>query len=130
MADLLKDIGDYLIAAGIAVADGTDLFRDKVPDSPDAVIVLSEYGGSPMSLYIEAMDRSVQVIVRATTYVAAKRTSWLAFNAIVNPDQSTVDFTTSRWGIVHARHNPMKMGEDKHSRISFVFNLGITTQGD
>ena len=130
MSDLLKDIQTYLIAAGIGTADGTDLFRDKIPDSPDAVIVLSEYEGSPLSFGCGAADRSVQCIVRALTHTAAKSTSWGVFNALVDPLEPIKNFTASRWGIVHARHTPVKFQEDRQHRILFVFNLGVTTPGD
>ena len=130
MASLLGDIELYLIAGHIATADGTDLFRDKVPDSPDAVIVLSEYVGSPSSVCIEATDRSVQVIVRAATYATARSKSWEVYNYLVDHDSPIKYFTSTRWGIVHARHVPIKFQEDAQARTLFVFNLGITTYGD
>jgi hypothetical protein len=130
VSDLLKDIQAYLIAGGLGTADGTDLFRDKIPDSPDAIIVLSEYIGSPGSLGIGASDRSVQVIVRHTTYTAAKLKSWNVYKRLVDEENPIKNFTLTRWGIVHSRHTPIKFEEDSQARILFVFNLGITTAGD
>jgi len=130
VSDLLKDIEEYLIAGELAVADGVDLFRDKIPDSPDTVIVLSEYIGSPGSVGIGATDRSVQVIVRANTYEDARRTSWGLYKFLINPQHELVHLTPTRWGIMHGRHTPIKFQEDKQARTLFVFNLGITTLGD
>ena len=130
MSDLLKDIEDYLIAGNLAVADGTDLFRDKVPDSPDTAIIISEYGGILPTLGVAAYDRSVQIIVRDKTYAGAKRTSWGLFNYLVAANEPIVNITPTRWGIIHGRAMPFKFQEDKQARIWFVFNLGITTIGD
>lgn len=130
MSELIKDIQQYLIAGGLAVADGVDLFRDKVPDSPDAVIVISEYSGSPMTPGVGAMDRSIQVIVRQPTYALAKSISWALFRALTDAIEPIKNITATRWGIMHARMAPIKLSEDAHTRIQFVFNIGITTLGD
>ena len=97
---------------------------------PNSIIVLSEYGGAPRTFGVEVSDRSVQIIVRRSTYSAAKAASWAVFEALVIPDDPIQNLTATRWGIVSARSTPIKLLEDAHTRISFVFNLGITTLGD
>lgn len=130
MADLLKDIEQFLIIAGKATADGLDIFRDNLPDAPDKVIVLSEYDGLAASFGSEALDRSVQVLVRASTYTEARRTCWELYGALVDPIAPIKDFTPIRWGIVSGRTSPRKMNIDSQNRIAFVFNIGITTLRD
>lgn len=130
MSDLLKDIEEYLIAAGVGIADGVDLFRDRVPDSPDTVIVLSEYVGSSASHGISVTDRSVQVITRATTYAAAKLKCWDVYKALVDIGDPIKTISASRWGIIHGRSTPRKLEDDAQMRTLFFFNIGITTQGD
>ncbi len=47
MAELLKQIKTYLIAQSIDIT--ANIHLDFKPDSPDNIIVISEYAGSPGS---------------------------------------------------------------------------------
>jgi hypothetical protein len=127
---LLKDLEQYLIDKNIAVADGTDLFRDAVPETPDRVIVLSEYGSMPMTFGDASVSRSVQVIVRDTSYAGAEALAWQVFKAFINPLENIVDVTSSRWGIFTARQTPHKLLLDEKGRTQFFFNMGIVTTMD
>ena len=66
MAELLEEIVDYLIANSIAVADGTDIFRDYRPDKPDKTITLQEYAGPGAVKYADGAARRFQVSVRSS----------------------------------------------------------------
>lgn len=130
MASLLEDLEQFLISKSIGTADGVDLFRDAVPDSPDSVIVLSEYGSAPMSFGDQSVSRSIQVITRATTYAEAQTKAWQIFKAFIDPLQQIQTITPDRWGIFYGRQTPNKLQVDEHARVLFFFNLGITTTMD
>lgn len=127
MANLLLDLGNYLIAQGIATTDGVDLFRDSMPDAPNCVTVLYEYSSGVPTF---VADRSVQIIVRAETYEAARQASWRAFSKLYDPLEPVMHINTNRWIIVSARNGPTKLQIDAHGRTLFVFNLGICTTSD
>lgn len=130
MDNLLKDLEQYLIAAGIGMADSIDMFRDFVPDSPDFIVALSEYQGAPMAYGDESVSRSVQVIVRAKTYDQAHDVSWQVFHTLIDPLEQIKTFSDARYGIFHARQTPRKLQVDGKARVLFFFNMGIITMMD
>ena len=44
---LLDDISAYLASAGLGLVEGTNLFKSRLPDSPDLAVAIFEWGGQP-----------------------------------------------------------------------------------
>ena len=123
---LLLDIVTFLTANNVVKGDGIDAFRDYVPPMPDDIVYLTEYQGSPPLFYEPAVHRSVQVSVRDKNADAARRKA-LEICKLLQTDSTRVDFTEERWGTVSIRQTPFKLKTDDSGRVTYAFNIGITT---
>lgn len=126
---LLEDIVTYFTSKGLIEGDGIDAFRDFKPETPDNIVSLHEYKGDPVSMYTDVVHRSVQVVVRNKSAVAAQDLAKNLCKALLNDmaENKRVDFTSTRWGQVHIRQAPYKFSQDESDRTLYGFNLGITT---
>lgn len=128
MASLLEDLEGIIVALGCATADGVDIFRDSMPDTPNNAIALYEYFGEPFQS-AEGIFRSVQVKVRRDTYSIARADSWQIYDALHNPDDKI--FTLGqRPALIFVRNTPTKLDTDSTGRTTFYFNMNITTKLD
>lgn len=125
---LLLDIVTYLHSKRVIEGDGIDTFRDFVPEMPDNIISITEYSGSPTVPYDAVVHRSVQVTVRNKNADVARRKA-LELYKVLKPtaDDCRVDFTPERWGQVYIRQYPFRMKTDSSDRVTYGFNMGITT---
>ena len=125
---LLLAIINYLVANGILLGDGIDAFRDFMPEEPDSVVVLHEYRGDQLSQYTTNVHRSVQVKVRDTSAEAARDKALQILQLFISESESRrVDFSENVWGQVYIRQLPFKLQQDNSNRVTYCFNLGITT---
>jgi hypothetical protein len=129
MAGLLVDLENYIINLGLATADGVDIYRDYLPDTPDAVITLYEYSGEPFANGVDGMLRMIQILVRAKSYAGARLLSWSLYNAFHTPDDY-IHTLGGKEALIRVRSTPLKMLADETSRVTFTFNMGVTTQLD
>lgn len=131
MGLLLNDMVDYLVVNGLATGFGQDTFADFDPDSPDFAIILTEYQGSPQPINVTAVHRSVQVKVRDTddnVELVIERI-WKIYK-LFRVDNHFIELNNDRWGQFYLRQPPFKSGYDEKNRVSYTFNMGITTQPD
>ena len=125
---LLEALVAYCVSKGALVGDGEDSFRDFMPEAPDDVVVFHEYTGSPVSQFTTHVHRSVQVKVRGVTAEAARSKALQIVSAFKsNTEDLRVDFSEDLWGQVYIRQLPFKLDQDKSNRVTYCFNLGITT---
>jgi len=129
MANLLDDIATYLVTQGAITGVGIDTFIDNKPESPDNCVCIFEYSGLPTTAISEAIERSVQIIVRDTNYLNARSKAWL-LHYLLDPQDRFLQATTQRWMLSAARQQPYKLGLDQSNRTEFVFNLSVTTYRD
>lgn len=128
---LLLDIVLYLTDAGVIKGDGIDTFRDFIPEMPDNIVAITEYQGSPVVPYETTVHRSVQVSVRNKNADVARRKSFELYEALKpTSEDCRVDFTPTRWGQVSIRQTPFRLKTDANDRVTYGFNLGITTTID
>ena len=129
---LLLDIVTYLTNKQVIDGDGVDTFRDFIPEMPEDLIAITEYKGSPMSSFESASHRSVQILVRNKDADLARSKCLDIFRAIQeNLDGSSrIDFTEDRWGQVSLRQTPYRFDTDNSDRVTYGFNIGITTTID
>lgn len=123
---LLLDIVTFLTVHGIVQGDGVDAFRDFTPEAPDSVVVLHEYKGDPAVFYEPAVNRSVQIVSRDKDADIARQRA-LEIYKLLRSDNTIVQFTPDRWGQVYLRQPPFKLGQDENDRVSYTFNIGVTT---
>lgn len=125
---LLQLLIEYGVDKGILAGDGIDSFRDFMPEKPCMVTVFAEYSGGPVSQYIDAVHRSVQVKVRDVDAESARSAAVQLFNIFrATSENLRIDFTDELWGQVYIRQTPFKLEQDEQDRVTYCFNLGITT---
>lgn len=129
---LLEDLVAFFTSKGDIEGDGIDAFRDFQPETPDNIVSFHEYAGDPVSLFTDAVHRSVQIVVRNKSANDARTKALSLYNTLLNAaDQAgRVDFTAARWGQVYLRQTPYKFSQDKSDRVLYGFNLGITTTAE
>lgn len=123
---LLLDIVMFLTDNGIVQGDGVDAFRDFTPEAPDSLVALHEYKGDPAVSYDQNVNRSVQVTVRDKDADVARRRALEIYKLLMS-DNLIVHFTSDRWGQVYLRQPPFKISQDNNDRVTYGFNIGITT---
>lgn len=123
---LLLDIVTFLADNKIVQGDGVDAFRDFTPEAPDSLVALHEYKGDQAVHYDPNVNRSVQVTVRDKDADVARQKA-LNIYKLLTSDNLIVQFTPDRWGQVHLRQPPFKIGQDDNDRVTYGFNIGITT---
>lgn len=125
---LLESLVNYCVANGVLAGDGIDAFRDFMPDVPDTACVFHEYASDPVSPFTDSVHRSVQVKVRDTSASAARTKALEVFSLFKADTESLrVDFSGDLWGQVYVRQLPFKLQQDASNRVTYCFNLGITT---
>ena len=123
---LLLDIVTFLADNRIVQGDGVDAFRDFTPEAPDSLVALHEYKGDPAVFYDPNVNRSVQVTVRDKDADVARQKA-LDIYKLLTSDNLIVQFTPDRWGQVYLRQPPFKIGQDNNDRVTYGFNIGVTT---
>lgn len=126
---LLLDIVTFLTDNGVVHGDGVDAFRDFTPEAPDSLVALHEYKGDPAVAYDPNVHRSVQVTARDKDADVARQKA-LKIYKLLTSDNLIVQFTPDRWGQVYLRQPPFKIGQDDNDRVTYGFNIGITTTID
>ena len=125
---LLLTLIEYGVSNGVLVGDGEDSFRDFMPEVPDTVVTFSEYAGDPVSPFIDCVHRSVQVKTRSMDAEAARSKALQLYELFKSDTEALrVDFSDSLWGQVYIRQTPFKLSQDSAGRVTYCFNLGITT---
>lgn len=128
---LLLDLVNYFVGKGLAIGDGEDCFRDFAPETPDSIIALHEYKGDPAVAYDDLVNRSVQITARDRSADIARRKVLEMYEALREDSQLSenlvVHFSDERWGQVYLRQTPYKIRVDADNRVTYGFNIGITT---
>lgn len=123
---LLLDIATFLTDNSIVQGDGIDTFRDFTPEAPDSLVALHEYAGDPAVPYDPSVHRSVQITARDKNANVARQKALQIYKSLCS-ENLIVHFTSERWGQVYLRQPPFKIGQDDNGRVTYGFNVGITT---
>lgn len=126
---LLLDIVIFLTNNGVVEGDGVDTFRDFIPEAPDYLVAICEYKGSPMVPFEPTAHRSVQISVRDKDADIARSKALEIFTLFQSKmgEDARLDLTEERWGQVTLRQSPFRSSTDSSDRVTYVFNMGITT---
>lgn len=125
---LLSALIEYGVSNGVLIGDGEDSYRDFTPEVPDTAITFAEYSGNPVSPFTDCVHRSIQVKSRSMDAEAARAKALQLFGLFKSDTESMrVDFSDSLWGQVYIRQTPFKLEQDIAGRVTYCFNLGITT---
>ena len=125
---LLVSLIEYCVNEGVLHGYGEDAFADFVPEVPDTVVVFHEYTGDALTPFTDNVHRSVQIKVRDTSAEAARTKALSVLNVFKSKTENLrVDFSKDLWGQVYIRQLPFKLQQDGSNRVTYCFNLGITT---
>jgi CMP-2-keto-3-deoxyoctulosonic acid synthetase len=125
--DLLKDIQDYLVANGVAER----IFRDTIDDSTDEAIAIYEYQGDSPIIATNVSSRSIQIVTRSSKNTpSVARTRSKTIHKLFETENGRINFTPSRWAVIHVRHAPFAFKTDEAGRKYYTFNIGVLTYND
>lgn len=125
---LLLALIEYCVSNGVLVGDGEDSYRDFTPEVPDTVVTFAEYSGNPVSPFTDCVHRSIQIKSRSMDAEAARTKALQLLDLFKSDDESLrVNFSDTLWGQVYIRQTPFKLDQDTAGRVTYCFNLGITT---
>lgn len=130
MADLLKDIAQFLEAEGCGTRS-VNLFRGFLPDTPDEVTVIYETGGLPPEMAMSPdggvvqKRPSVQVVCRgkARDYDTPRTMAQAAYDALAGMPEQTIGGT--RYTYARPRQEPFGFGRDANSRVLVACNYDV-----
>jgi len=134
MSDLLKDLKSYILAELFPDFDEDDddnfIFLDSLPDTPDTVIVISEYPGKDGLIEDE---RKIQILCRDASYSSAKSQANSIRNLLssINPEEKHfLGESADRVAIIRSQQPVFKLDIDTRERIVFCCNYVIFTCRD
>jgi len=130
IAELIRDIANYLINNSLATSIGTDVFLDNKPDQPDNLISIFEYSGSTTNVSI--LDRRIQILVRNKSYSIARSKAWAIFNLLDKSEEKGegIQLTQTRVSIINGLQQPFKLETDANERSVFICNYAVATTRD
>jgi hypothetical protein len=137
---LLDDLALYLHAQGCGIATTSSgaartIFRSWMPDAPDAVLALIEYGGREPLMALGPNSTSatvyelprVQVAVRDLDYPSARTRAEAAYHALHWVANTTLTSSGPRYGLLTALQPPFALERDANGRSVVAFNLECLT---
>jgi hypothetical protein len=133
---LIKDIAKYIDGLGYgnyyeAGYDASNnIFLNTVPQTPNDVIVIRDYGGTGSSPGISEILRSVQIYVRNESMEQANYTIWAIYNAMIRYEDNGYLFINGRKMLVKAINPPVSIGKDANGLSEYTSNFSIWTQSD
>jgi len=130
MYDLLDDIAKHLVSKTVAQAIAKDIFKDYMPDdqTSSVIIAINEYAGTGNAVFTDMSVRSIQVVTRSKVIADARHKCWLIFKELC-PDSLQITIE-GRHMITKSRCTPMKLSVDSKGRVSYFFNMAVTTNND
>lgn len=132
---LLDDLALYLHTQGVGVAttstgDALTIYRGVMPESPDTVLSLFEYGGlgplHTMTTPARLELPRIQVLTRAPTYQAARTLAESAYRALDWTGNTTLTSTGPRYGLIQALQSPFFLDRDPLDRVRIACNYQVT----
>jgi hypothetical protein len=121
------DIKDFLVAGGLSLTFGTNLFVGKEPESPDSCVTIFDTPGAPPDRYFnqsQKYDRpSIQIRVRDNDY----RNGWALTNSIKNLLHSYPPSVQSgtTYTAIFCSQEPALLDWDGNDRARFVVSFDI-----
>ena len=121
---MLADVATALQTAGVGTK-GTDIFQGEKPATPDNLVALFEYGGSPPPLTFTGTkleEPGLNVWIRNKVYPAGREKAQAVFDALHG---NRIAATTGRILLMKANQSPEGMGKDESGRHEWVINFTV-----
>lgn len=120
---LTKDVLEHVCNNVIEFNLTSNAFVDFMPDAPDDVLIISEYGGKPLGDETTAAFRNLQIKVRASGQLLAKELVYKVYRVFNIYELHLSD----RKCLVNVQNTPFKTNIDKTGRYEYCFNITLTT---
>lgn len=124
------EIATYLVGQGLGLTSGTNLFRGKLPDTPDICVVVYEYGGMPNEpemggTTVRLEFPSIQIVTRGVKdeYDAPRLLAQQVMAALTKIGGQTLSGVV--YGCVMAKQPPFPLGWDDNFRMRFACNYHV-----
>ena len=135
MALLIQDVAEFLASKGIgtfnASAGGGNIFLGLQPNEPNDCVTLYDAGGQGSNFGLPDSRRTVQVIVRGSTFAAAHAKAWAVYDEMITNLRDDGHFLkfNNRKQIISATSNPTNIGKDEKGRHELSLTFEIWTVG-
>lgn len=121
----LNEIANYIHNQGLGTLR-TDLFRTDAPNTPDDVIIVSEYGGmAPIRSHSDPAnpDEPVrfQVLVRSKQYQQGRNRIETIYRTLDGITNTVIEGV--RYRSIMALQTPFPIGRDENQREQFTVNF-------
>lgn len=132
---IAEQILKYLENEGYGT-EGTDLFYDFMPDSPDKCIVLYDENVPTVSESnaLSVDTTGVQITVRSASTNTAKTTSWNIHKLLVGLGGNDFRFTSTgnKISCVNIETSPASIGKDNNGRAEYSahYNIRFMSEND
>lgn len=129
VANFYGEFSAFVATTG-GLSEGTNLFKDKLPDTPHQATVLRYFGGRAPEGESGLFSPSVQVLTRAKTTAAARSANGGLYDVLHSGASGTYRFDLPNFEChaVQAVGIPARVGEDEQRREQFAFTLQMHAQ--
>lgn len=125
----LADIAQYLQAAGIGT-QATNLFYATMPDTPDDLVCIYEYAGSPPAFDHTGLawtNPGLQVVARSKSYATARTKVEECFGLLKSVHNFSLN--GSQYLRIEANQSPFSIGPDPVGRHRLAVNFSVSVGG-
>lgn len=123
MADLLDEIGAYLVSQGRGTL-GTNLFLGYLPNTPSTLIAVYEYAGRAPTQTLKATtpveNPRIQVVCRNASYASAKTTARSVWNDL---NVGSTILSGSQYLAITPLQSPFLLKRDSDERVLIAANF-------
>jgi hypothetical protein len=124
-----EDVASHLVSTGRITALGTDCFINWMPETPDAVVVLTETGGSAPEYSLGGSQPPVLRSYGLQVRVRGAITGAQAARTLIENIWSDLGLVSSRtinstvYHVIVPVSSPMYLGRDTNERPEFTANF-------
>jgi hypothetical protein len=129
MATIIEDIGDYLQANGFGTV-ATDIWLNRLPDSPDDLITIYQIGGNTQTLRIEDVYPAFQFRVRCAKQSDALTKINSIFSLLLANGERRFQTPEGRSVVIKKLQPPYFLMIDDRDRTNYVMTVDVLTIKD
>ena len=125
----LADIATYLQTGGVGTLAST-LFYGSMPDTPDELVCVYEYAGSPPEFNLDGLtwvNPGLQVVARSKSYTTARNKIETVFGILASVHN--LSYNGNQYLRIEANQSPFSIGPDPVGRHRLAINFSVSIGG-